>query len=68
VKAAARMMALRMRTLLRGGRRSAGTMAPTFSGRGGGKLEGTLEFVLRISGDFEEASQEASTRISSWHI
>jgi hypothetical protein len=43
-------------------------MAPTFTGRRGGKLEGTLEFVLRISGDFEEASQEASTRISSWHI
>jgi hypothetical protein len=34
-------------------------MAPTFSGGRGGKLEGTLEFVLRISGDFEKASQEA---------
>jgi hypothetical protein len=47
------MMALRMRTLLRGGRRSAGTMAPTLSGRSGGKLEEALEFVLRIPGVFE---------------
>jgi hypothetical protein len=34
-------------------------MAPRFSGGRGGKLEGTLEFVLGISGDFEKASQGA---------
>jgi hypothetical protein len=28
-------------------------MAPTLSGRSGGKLEEALEFVLRISGVFE---------------
>src|SRR5262249_50966576 len=51
-------------TLLRGGRRSAGTMAPTLSGRSGGKLEDALEVALRISGDFERPTQEGS--ISSW--
>jgi hypothetical protein len=39
-------------------------MAPRLSAGTGGKLEGTLEFVLRISGVFERASQEASTLLA----
>src|SRR5262245_49194974 len=36
-------------------------MAPTLSGRSGGKLEGGLEFVLRISGVFERRRGRAAS-------
>jgi hypothetical protein len=36
-------------------------MALTLSAGSGGKLEGALEFVLGISGDFAKPTQEGST-------
>jgi hypothetical protein len=42
-------------------------MTLTLSPGNGGKLEGTLEFVLRISGVFERASQEASFPPGTWN-